>query len=155
MCVCAYRITMTIIAPTPLVAANFVILGRIIGILGTQYSRLGPKLCMSPNSRFISSTLISPFHHPPPYSIYHCPLPSTVNTFRSQNASQCYPFHSLFSYSYSCSLINTNTHTFYLTPRNRYHRFLCLCMFLFPDVVPCPLVSHTRHEIHLDPSCGT
>ncbi|KAH7916452.1 RTA1 like protein-domain-containing protein [Hygrophoropsis aurantiaca] len=33
----------TILAPTPLVAANFVILGKIIGQLGTRYSRLTPK----------------------------------------------------------------------------------------------------------------
>ncbi|TFK57102.1 RTA1 like protein [Heliocybe sulcata] len=38
------QITTTIIAPTPLVAANFVILGRIIDRLGPQYSRLGPGL---------------------------------------------------------------------------------------------------------------
>jgi hypothetical protein len=35
----------TILAPTPLVAANFIILGKIITQLGTQYSRLSPKLC--------------------------------------------------------------------------------------------------------------
>lgn len=34
----------TIIAPTPLVAANFIILGKIITQLGPQYSRLSPKL---------------------------------------------------------------------------------------------------------------
>ncbi|EIW56106.1 RTA1-domain-containing protein [Trametes versicolor FP-101664 SS1] len=34
------QITTTIIAPTPLIAANFVILGRIIKRLGQQYSRL-------------------------------------------------------------------------------------------------------------------
>ncbi|KIJ21776.1 hypothetical protein PAXINDRAFT_95276 [Paxillus involutus ATCC 200175] len=34
----------TILAPTPLVAANFIILGKIITQLGTQYSRLSPKL---------------------------------------------------------------------------------------------------------------
>ncbi|KAH7925180.1 RTA1-domain-containing protein [Leucogyrophana mollusca] len=33
----------TILAPTPLVAANFIILGKIIGRLGTRYSRLTPK----------------------------------------------------------------------------------------------------------------
>ncbi|KZT30560.1 RTA1 like protein [Neolentinus lepideus HHB14362 ss-1] len=38
------QITTTILAPTPLVAANFVILGRIIERLGSQYSRLGPGL---------------------------------------------------------------------------------------------------------------
>ncbi|EIN13774.1 RTA1 like protein [Punctularia strigosozonata HHB-11173 SS5] len=37
------QITTTIIAPTPLVAANFIILGRIIQRLGSEYSRLGPK----------------------------------------------------------------------------------------------------------------
>ncbi|KAI0094861.1 RTA1-domain-containing protein [Irpex rosettiformis] len=36
------QITTTIIAPTPLVAANFVILGEIIARLGPQYSRLSP-----------------------------------------------------------------------------------------------------------------
>ncbi|KAG1850051.1 RTA1 like protein-domain-containing protein [Suillus tomentosus] len=34
----------TIIAPTPLVAANFIILGKIINQVGPQYSRLTPKL---------------------------------------------------------------------------------------------------------------
>ncbi|KAI0051445.1 RTA1-domain-containing protein [Auriscalpium vulgare] len=38
------QIVATIIAPTPLVAANFVLLGRIIRRLGPRYSRLGPKL---------------------------------------------------------------------------------------------------------------
>ncbi|KAG6336213.1 hypothetical protein ID866_2864 [Astraeus odoratus] len=34
----------TILGPTPLLAANFVILGRIINVLGTQFSRLPPRL---------------------------------------------------------------------------------------------------------------
>ncbi|KAG1729969.1 RTA1 like protein-domain-containing protein [Suillus paluster] len=34
----------TIIAPTPLVAANFIILGKVIGQLGPQFSRLTPKM---------------------------------------------------------------------------------------------------------------
>ncbi|CAK5282462.1 unnamed protein product [Mycena citricolor] len=34
----------TIIGPTPLIAADFMILGRIIQRLGIQYSRLSPKL---------------------------------------------------------------------------------------------------------------
>lgn len=34
----------TIIGPTPLVAANFIVLGKIINRLGPQYSRLSPKL---------------------------------------------------------------------------------------------------------------
>ncbi|KJA14175.1 hypothetical protein HYPSUDRAFT_49380 [Hypholoma sublateritium FD-334 SS-4] len=38
------EITGTIIAPTPLLAANFVILGRIIRRLGPEYSRLRPRL---------------------------------------------------------------------------------------------------------------
>ncbi|KAF4581569.1 hypothetical protein EYR40_009853 [Pleurotus pulmonarius] len=37
------QITATILAPTPLVAANFIILGRIIARLGPTYSRLSPK----------------------------------------------------------------------------------------------------------------
>ncbi|KAF9049278.1 hypothetical protein BDZ89DRAFT_1057637 [Hymenopellis radicata] len=37
------QIVCTIIGPTPLVAANFIILGTIIGILGPMYSRLGPR----------------------------------------------------------------------------------------------------------------
>jgi len=36
------QICCTIIAPTPLVAANFVILGRLINYIGPQYSRLSP-----------------------------------------------------------------------------------------------------------------
>ncbi|KAF7985359.1 hypothetical protein HWV62_6585 [Athelia sp. TMB] len=36
------RITTTIIAPTPLVAANFIILGEIIRRLGPRYSRMSP-----------------------------------------------------------------------------------------------------------------
>ena len=39
------RITSTIIAPTPLLAAYFLIVGRLIVILGPQYSRLRPALC--------------------------------------------------------------------------------------------------------------
>lgn len=34
----------TVIAPTPLVAANFIILGKIINQLGPQYSRLTPNM---------------------------------------------------------------------------------------------------------------
>ncbi|KZP25058.1 RTA1 like protein [Athelia psychrophila] len=37
------QISVTIIAPTPLVAANFIILGRIVHKLGARYSRLSPK----------------------------------------------------------------------------------------------------------------
>lgn len=40
-----YRITTTIIAPTPLVAANFLVLGELIKRLGPQYSRLRPAWC--------------------------------------------------------------------------------------------------------------
>ncbi|KAJ7676958.1 RTA1 like protein-domain-containing protein [Mycena polygramma] len=38
------QIVCTIIGPTPLAAANFIILGRIINRLGPAYSRLSPKL---------------------------------------------------------------------------------------------------------------
>ena len=39
------RITTTIISPTFILAANFVIVGQIIRILGSQYSRLRPRSC--------------------------------------------------------------------------------------------------------------
>jgi hypothetical protein len=38
------QICCTIVAPTPLLAANFVIFGHVINRLGTQYSRLSPHL---------------------------------------------------------------------------------------------------------------
>ncbi|KAK0201184.1 RTA1 like protein-domain-containing protein [Desarmillaria ectypa] len=37
------QIVTTILGPTPLVAGNFIILGRIISLLGPAYSRLSPK----------------------------------------------------------------------------------------------------------------
>jgi hypothetical protein len=37
------QITCTIIAPTPFIAANFIILGKIVQQLGPAYSRLSPK----------------------------------------------------------------------------------------------------------------
>jgi len=40
------QITTTIISPTPLVAANFIILGALIKYLGPQYSRISPKWYM-------------------------------------------------------------------------------------------------------------
>ena len=40
-----WRITCTIIAPTPFIAANFIILGKIVQRLGPAYSRLSPKWC--------------------------------------------------------------------------------------------------------------
>ena len=43
--VCVHRIATTIIAPTPLIAANFVILGQIIRRMGQQYSRISAKWC--------------------------------------------------------------------------------------------------------------
>ena len=39
------RIVCTIIGPTPLLAANFIIFGAIIRILGPMYSRIGPRKC--------------------------------------------------------------------------------------------------------------
>ncbi|KAF5372054.1 hypothetical protein D9758_005036 [Tetrapyrgos nigripes] len=38
------QISTLIIGPTPLLAADFIIFGRLVGILGTQYSRLSPRL---------------------------------------------------------------------------------------------------------------
>ena len=38
---------MLIVAPTPLLAANFVMMGRIVRRLGVKYSRLSPRLCES------------------------------------------------------------------------------------------------------------
>ncbi|KAF9071722.1 RTA1 like protein-domain-containing protein [Rhodocollybia butyracea] len=38
------QIVCTIVAPTPLLAANFIILSRLIKKLGESYSRLGPRL---------------------------------------------------------------------------------------------------------------
>jgi hypothetical protein len=40
-----YRAVTLIIAPTHLVAANFILLGRFVRRLGPQYSRLTPKRC--------------------------------------------------------------------------------------------------------------
>ena len=40
-----FRIVGTILGPTPLLAANFVIFGVLIHRLGVQYSRLTPKSC--------------------------------------------------------------------------------------------------------------
>ena len=40
-----FRIVATILGPTPLLAANFVIFGVLIHRLGIQYSRLSPKSC--------------------------------------------------------------------------------------------------------------
>lgn len=39
------RIVATILGPTPLLAANFVIFGVIIDRLGVQFSRLSPRSC--------------------------------------------------------------------------------------------------------------
>ena len=47
-----YRTVATINGPTPLVAAYFVILAEIIRRLGPCYSRLKPKLCVSPFKLF-------------------------------------------------------------------------------------------------------
>ncbi len=43
-----HRAVNLVVAPTPLVAANFILLGRIIRRLGPQYSRLTPRRCKSP-----------------------------------------------------------------------------------------------------------
>jgi hypothetical protein len=42
---CVTRITSTIIALTPLIAANFIILAQVITIVSPEFSRLAPRLC--------------------------------------------------------------------------------------------------------------
>lgn len=42
-----YRAVSLVVAPTPLVAANFTLLGRIIQRLGPMYSRLTTTQCKS------------------------------------------------------------------------------------------------------------
>jgi hypothetical protein len=44
-----YRAVALVIAPTPLVAANFILLGRVIRRLGPQFSRLTTTQCKSRN----------------------------------------------------------------------------------------------------------
>jgi len=50
------QIVTTIIAPTPLIAANFIILGELIRRLGSKYSRLSPKWY---SILFVSADIIS------------------------------------------------------------------------------------------------
>ena len=40
-----FRTSTTIIAPTPLIAANFMILGQIMNRMGQSYSRLSARTC--------------------------------------------------------------------------------------------------------------
>jgi RTA1 like protein len=47
LCSWTYRILTLVLAPTPLVAANFILLGCVIHRLGPQYSRLTPRRCES------------------------------------------------------------------------------------------------------------
>ena len=58
-----YRAVTLIIAPTPLVAANFILLGRFIRRLGPQYSRLTPKLCKSYNLIQLHGESVMNFEH--------------------------------------------------------------------------------------------
>ncbi|KAI0040112.1 RTA1-domain-containing protein, partial [Auriscalpium vulgare] len=53
------QIVTTIIAPTPLVAANFILLGRIIRRLGPRYSRLGPKLWFADTTIFLTCDIVA------------------------------------------------------------------------------------------------
>lgn len=60
------RIVATIIAPTPLVAANFVILGLVINRLGSCYSRISPKwytivFCSFVRKWLIASSLLDTY----------------------------------------------------------------------------------------------
>jgi hypothetical protein len=65
-----FRITATILGPTPLLAANFVIIGIIIRRLGPQYSRLSPKWCMSLHLLFCF-VLVSLINGPAGFDRYH------------------------------------------------------------------------------------
>jgi RTA1 like protein len=47
------RVTTLVVAPTLLIAANFILLARVIRRLGPQYSRLTPKLCESHSLSFV------------------------------------------------------------------------------------------------------
>jgi RTA1 like protein len=47
------RLKTLVVAPTLLLAANFILLGRVINRLGPQYSRLTPKLCESHTLVFV------------------------------------------------------------------------------------------------------
>lgn len=51
---CHFRISTTIIAPTFLTAANFIIFGRIVDLLGPQYNRVSPGACTYPLPVFLS-----------------------------------------------------------------------------------------------------
>lgn len=46
-CLAMFRIVATILAPTPYVAAIFIIFAKITKQLGVQYSRLSPRWCES------------------------------------------------------------------------------------------------------------
>lgn len=150
----AYRITTTIIAPTPLVAANFVILGRIIGILGTQYSRLGPTLCMSSPVGFISSNA-SPFIS----STTLCPTVNIQRVPQSESASLLQSLRTvipILPLLFAIRIHRTHAHTSILTftqlrPTlcNRHHRILCMRTFPSLAVIPFSLsLSHTRRVFY-------
>ncbi|KAL1743514.1 RTA1 like protein-domain-containing protein [Schizophyllum fasciatum] len=50
------QIVTTVLGPTPLLAANFIIMGRVVGRLGAMYSRLSPRLY---SVLFLSCDIIS------------------------------------------------------------------------------------------------
>ena len=53
------RNLLLILAPIPLVAASFIILGQIIRRLGQQYSRLNAKWCTLTTSLFLTTTSLT------------------------------------------------------------------------------------------------
>lgn len=86
---CPSRITTTIIAPTPLIAANFVILGRIIKRLGQQYSRLSAMWCayLSPRAHCLSSAIYANTDRTARHRHHHLLLlrtPPDVHPYRLQ-----------------------------------------------------------------------
>jgi hypothetical protein len=87
------RISTTIVAPTPLVAANFIILGRITRRLGPQFCRLSPRLCEWPGVLGECPRLmgLSAFHH----------RLDIVSFFRER--CQYYPIVDLFLMIGACS----------------------------------------------------
>lgn len=92
------RITTTIIAPTPLVAANFVILGKIIAMLGTQYSRLGPTLCTFSLPRFLPSVSFPAQYLPPTSWPFASPFPTSCAVY-SRSLCPNFTFKSLHTHA--------------------------------------------------------
>lgn len=68
------RIVATIISPTPVLAANFIIMGKLITYMGPQYSRLPPKRCtlsFIPNWRLSDAHAFARLNHFPISGMYN------------------------------------------------------------------------------------